>query len=85
MHFDTGDIIVTIDMIEDYRQVPSLSQHNEPLPIIQYMAIMGARCTEHDHGLKASTTFRNVHCVGQWVQHNIVSLDHITSFNRPVL
>jgi len=24
IHFETGDIIITIDMIEDYTQVPSL-------------------------------------------------------------
>ena len=46
---------------------------------------MGARCTEQDRGLKASTTFRNVYCVGRWIQRNILGLDHTTSFNRPVL
>ena len=49
------------------------------------MAIMGIRCIEYDHGLKASTTFRNVHCVGRWIQRNIIGLDHTISFNRPVL
>ena len=39
VHFDTGDIIVTIDMIENYTQVPSSPQHNEPLPLIGYMVI----------------------------------------------
>ena len=85
MHFDIGDIIVTVDMIEDYIQVPSSRQPNEPLPLIEYMAIMGARCTKQIRGLKASTTFRNVHCVGRWVQRSILGLDHTTSFNRPVL
>jgi len=46
---------------------------------------MGARCTEQDCRLKASTTFRNVHCVGRWIQRNILSLDHTTSFNRSML
>ena len=64
MHFDTGDIIVTVDMIEHYTQVPSIPQHNEPLPLIEYMTTMGARSVEQDRGLKASTTFHNVHCVG---------------------
>ena len=64
VHFDTGDINVTVDMIEDCTQVPSLPQQSEPLPLIEYMAIMAARCTEQDYGLKANTTFRNVHCVG---------------------
>jgi len=64
VHFETGDITVTIDMIEDYTQVPSSPHHCEPLPLIEYMSIMGARCTEQDRGLKTSTTFRNVYCVG---------------------
>ena len=46
---------------------------------------MGARCTKQNRGLKASTTFHNVHCVGRWVQRNILGLDHPTSFNRPML
>ena len=49
------------------------------------MTVMGARCTEQNRGLKASTTFRNVHCVGRWIQRNILGLNHTTSFNRPVL
>ena len=52
MHFDTSDIIVTVDMIEDYTQVSSLPQHSEPLPLIEYMVIMGARCKEKDHWLR---------------------------------
>jgi len=63
VHFDTGDIIVTIDMFEDYTQVLSVPQHNEPLSLIEYMTIMSARCVEQDCGLKASTTFYNVYCV----------------------
>ena len=29
--------------------------------------------------------FRNVHCVGRWIQRNILGLEHQSSFNRPVL
>ena len=29
--------------------------------------------------------FRNVHCVGRWIQRNILGLDHTSPFNRPVL
>jgi len=29
--------------------------------------------------------FNNVHCVGRWIQCNILGLDHTISFNRPVL
>jgi len=63
--------MVTVDMIMDYTQVPSSPQHIEPLPLIDYMTIMGAHCVEYDHGLKASSTFRNVHYVGRWIQCNI--------------
>jgi len=56
--------MVTVDMIEDYTQVPSLPQHTYPLSLIDYMTIMSASCVEYDRGLKASTAFRNVHCIG---------------------
>ena len=85
MHLATGDIIITTDMLEDYTQVPNNLHHSEPLPLIEYITIMGVRCTEQHRGLKASTTFRNVHCVGCWIQRNILGLDHTTSFNRSVL
>ena len=58
MHFE-----ITIDMIEDYTQVPSSPHHSEPLPLIEYMSIIGDSYTEQDRGLKASVIFRNVHCV----------------------
>jgi len=67
VHLATGDIIVTTDMIKNYTQVPSNSHHSKPLPLIEYMTIIGARWTEQDCGLKASTTFRNMHCVRRWI------------------
>jgi len=85
VHFDTEDIMVTVDMIEDYTQVPSSPLHTEPLSLIDYMTIMGACCTECDRGLMASSTFCNVHCVGRWIQWNILDFNHTTSFNRHVL
>jgi len=85
VHFETEDVMVTIDMIEIYTQVPNSPLHTEPLPLIEYMSIIGARCVEYDRGLKASSTFCYVHCVGRWIQSNILGLDHTTSFNRPVL
>ena len=57
MHSDTGDIIVTVDMIEDYTQVPSATQHNEPIPFDEYMTIMGARCVEQDVGSRLVKRF----------------------------
>ena len=85
VHLATGDIIVTVDMFEDYTQVPSNPHHSDPLPLIEYMTIMEARCIEQDRGLKANTTFCNIYCVGRWIQRNILGLDHTTSFNRLVL
>ena len=85
VHMPTGDLVITIDMLEDYTHIPSNPHHHDPLTFIDYMTVMGARCTEQDRGLKDSTTFRNIHCVGRWIQRNILGLDHTTSFNRPVL
>jgi len=76
VHLATGDIIVTVDMLEDYTLVPSNPHYSDPLPLIEYMTMMGARFTKQDRGLKASTTFRNIHCVGCWIQRNILGLDH---------
>jgi len=84
-HMPFGDIFVTIPLIAECTNVPSYPHHSEPLPLIDYMPIMGARCTIQDRGLKANTTFRNVHCVGRWVQRNIFGIEHQSSFNRPVL
>jgi len=84
-HMPTGDLFITLPLIEEITSVPTITHHTEPLPLIEYMTIMGARCTELDRGLKASTTFRNIHCVGCWIQRNILGLDHTSSFNRPVL
>ena len=67
VHLETEDIIVTTDMIQDYTQIPSNPHHSEPLPLIEHKTTMGARCTEQDRGLKASTTLRNIHCVGCWI------------------
>jgi len=85
VHMPLGDIFVTIPLIAEITDVPIHPHHSDPLPLIDYMTIMGVRCTAQDRGLKANTTFRNVHCIGRWVQRNIFGLDHATSFNRPVL
>jgi len=85
VHMPTGDLLVTLPLLEEVTTVPTITQHSEPLPLIEYMTVMGARCTEQDRGLKASTTFRNIHCVGRWIQRNILGLDHTSTFNRPVL
>jgi len=85
VNLPTWDIIVTVDMLEDYTQVPSNPHHSDPLPLIEYMTTMGARCIEQNRGLKANTTFHNIHCVGRWIQRNILGLDLTTSFNRLVL
>ena len=65
VHMPTGDIFITLPLLEELTHVPCYPHHSDPLPLIDYMSIMGARCTEQDRGLKASTTFRNVHCVGR--------------------
>ena len=84
VHFDTRDLFVSINTIQEVTRIPNSPQHTEPLPLIDYMTIMSARCMEQDCGLKA-ITFRNAHCTGIWIQRNILGLDHTTSFNRPML
>ena len=85
VHLDRGDLLVTIETIQEVMQVPSPPQHIAPLLLIEYMTLIGARCTEQDRDLWASTTFRNIHCVGCWIQRNILGIDHTTSFNIPTL
>ena len=80
-----GDIWVTLPLLEQITHAPIISQLSDPLPLIDYLTIMGVRCTTQDRGLKAQSTFRNIHCVGRWIQRNILGLDHTTTFNRPVL
>jgi len=74
-----------LPLLEELTHVPCNPHHSNSLPLIDYMSIMGARCTEQNRGLKASTMFRNIHCVGRWIQRDILGLDHTTSFSRPVL
>ena len=52
LHLATGDIIVNVDMLEDYTLVPNNPHHSDPLPLIEYMTMMGARCTEQIEGSK---------------------------------
>ena len=42
VHMLTGDLVITIDMLEDYTHVPSNPHHRDPLPLIDYMTVMGA-------------------------------------------
>jgi len=84
VHMPTGDLIIALICWRTTHKSPA-THSIATLPLIDYMIVMGARCTEQDRGLKTSTTFRNIHCVGRWIQHNILGLDHTTSFNRPVL
>ena len=85
VHMPTGDIIVTLLLLEELTHVPCNPHHSDPLSLIDYMTVIGARCMEQDRGLKASTIFRNVYCVSRWIQRNILGLNHTTSFNSPVL
>ena len=85
VYFDSGDLLVTLDVIAEVTQISSLPQHPASLPLFDCMTIVGVRCTQLDPVIKASTMFHNVHCVGRWIQCNIPGLDHTTSFNRPTL
>ena len=65
VHLDHGDFEVTRDTIEEVTQIPSPFQHVTPLPLIEYMTLMGLHCTELDHGVQANTTFCNIYCLGR--------------------
>jgi len=64
VHFDSGDLVVNINTIEMITQIPCPPQYDAPLPLIEYMTVIGVRCEEKDSELKESTIFHNVHCVG---------------------
>jgi len=66
--FESDDLIITVDLIHNVTQLPIPSHHAAPLALINYMPLIGVWCTEMDHGLRANTTFRNVHGVGRWIQ-----------------
>jgi len=51
-------------MIEMVIQIPCPPQYDVPLPLVDYMTVMGVRFEEKDRVLKASTTCCNVHCAG---------------------
>ena len=70
VHLGHGDFEVTRDTIEENPN-PIVPSACCPLPLIEYLTLMGERCTELDHGVRANTTFRNIHCVGRWIQRNI--------------
>ena len=65
VHFDSGDFLITLDTIAEVTQIPSLPQHTEPLPLIDYMTIMGVRCMQLNYGINASSKFCNLPCVGR--------------------
>jgi len=85
VHLDHGIFWSPLRLLRKSRRCLPLLKTVTPFPLIEYMTLMGARCTEQDCGLRASTTFRNIHCVGCWIQCNILDIDHTTSFNRPAL
>ena len=85
IHLDSGDLIVMLDLVQEVTQ-HSIPTHNvAPMALIDYLPLMGIRCTEMDRGLYANTTFRSVHGLGCWIQRSILGIDHTTSFNIPVL
>ena len=74
-----------LDMVQEVAQLLIPTHHVALMALIDYLPLMGIRCTEMDRGLRASTTFRKVHGLGCGIQRNILGIDHTTSFNRPVL
>ena len=79
IHLDGGDLIIMVELIPE---VPSFRfpQHAASLALIDYMPLMGIRCMEMDRGLRANTTFRNMHGVG----HPRVRSHHLIQQTHPV-
>ena len=44
VHLPTGDIVITLALLEEFTHVPYNPHHRDPLPLIDYMTVMGARC-----------------------------------------
>ena len=73
VHLEHGDL-VTPATIEEVTQISVPLVHAASLSLVDYIPLMGVRCIEVDRDLKASTTFRNVHCVGRTVCLNTIIL-----------
>ena len=57
VHLENGDFLITIESIQEVRQIPIPPEQIAPLTLIDYISFMGVRCTELDRGLRASMTF----------------------------
>ena len=42
VHLPTGDIVITLALLEEFAHVPSNPHHRNLLPLIDYMTVMGA-------------------------------------------
>ena len=51
VHFDSGDLIVTLDLIQEVTQLPIPTHHAAPMAFIDYLTLMGIQCMEMDRGL----------------------------------
>ena len=51
MHFDSADLHDFVNLIHEVTQLPVTPHHATPLVLIDYMPLMGVRCTEMDRGL----------------------------------
>ena len=74
IHFDSGNLIITLDLIQKVTQLLIPIHHIAPMALIDYLPLMDIRCTEMNRGLRTSNTFRNVHDVRHWIQRNILGL-----------
>ena len=51
VHLDYRDLEITRGTIEEVTQISSSPQHVAPLPLINYMTLMGVHCTKLDRGV----------------------------------
>ena len=48
----TGDIVITLALLEEFTHVPCNAYHRDPLPLIDYMIVMEAAVQNKIGGLK---------------------------------
>ena len=53
----TGDLVITVDMLEDYTHVPSNPHHRDLLLLIDYMTVMGLAISNRVRGSKPALYF----------------------------
>ena len=52
VHMPLGDLIITLPLLEEHTHVPIHPQHSDPLPLIDYVTLMGLAALSRTVGLR---------------------------------